>query len=154
MTDARRSRDMSKTIKIALRYLPLLILVFFFTFPLIFMIVSSFKGTNQQIFGDLRSLRAFLPVGELTMANYERVFSDSNFPRYMLNSVILTTITILLSLAVNSMAAYALSRLRWPGQKLILSIIIATLIIPGQATIMPLLLVVSRRWFEPSAFMT
>ncbi|MBP6787944.1 MAG: carbohydrate ABC transporter permease [Candidatus Promineofilum sp.] len=144
MTDARRSRDMSKTIKIALRYLPLLILVFFFTFPLIFMIVSSFKGTNQQIFGDLRSLRAFLPVGELTMANYERVFSDSNFPRYMLNSVILTTITILLSLAVNSMAAYALSRLRWPGQKLILSIIIATLIIPGQATIMPLLLVVSR----------
>ena len=62
----RQSRSMGKTIKLWLRYVPLVILVFFFTFPLIFMIVSSFKGSNQQIFGDLRSLRAFLPVGELT----------------------------------------------------------------------------------------
>jgi ABC-type glycerol-3-phosphate transport system permease component len=69
MIDARRSRDMSKTIKIALRYLPLLILVFFFTFPLIFMIVSSFKGSRS---GDLR----FAPSCRwaTTMANYERVF--------------------------------------------------------------------------------
>jgi len=123
---------------------PLLLLVFFFTFPLVFMIVSSFKGSNQQIFADLRSIRAFLPTGELTTANYERVFTDSNFVRYMLNSIFLTAVTIILALTVNSMAAYALSRLKWPGQKLILSIIIATLIIPGQATIMPLLLLVSR----------
>jgi multiple sugar transport system permease protein len=143
-TTARQRRSSSKTLKTALRYAPLVILVFFFTFPLIFMIVSSFKGSNQQIFADLRTIRAFLPVGDLTTANYDRVFTDSNFVRYMLNSLLLTSITIILSLAVNSMAAYALSRLRWPGQKLILSIIIATLIIPGQATIMPLLLLVSR----------
>ena len=42
------------------------------------------------------------------------------------------------------MAAYALSRLKWRGQKIILSIIIATLIIPGQAVIMPLLFLVTR----------
>jgi multiple sugar transport system permease protein len=71
------------------------------------------------------------------------VFENSNFPRYLLNSVSISVITILLSLTINSMAAYALSRLKWRGQKLILSIIIATLIIPGQATIMPLLLLVA-----------
>ncbi|MBK7219724.1 MAG: carbohydrate ABC transporter permease [Candidatus Promineofilum sp.] len=141
---ARQSRSTGKTIKLWLRYVPLVLLVFFFTFPLIFMIVSSFKGTNQQIFSDLRSLRAFLPVGDLTTANYDRVFTDSNFPRYMLNSIVITAGTIGLSLLVNSMAAYALSRLRWPGQKLVLSIIIATLIIPGMATVMPMLLLVSR----------
>jgi multiple sugar transport system permease protein len=129
---------------LALRYVPLLILLFVFVFPLVFMIVSSFKGSNQQIFGDLRSIRAFLPVGELTLENYNRVFTDSNFPRYMINSIFLAAITILLTMFVNSLAAYALSRLKWRGQKLILSIIIATLIIPGQATIMPLLLLVSR----------
>ena len=129
---------------LALRYVPLLILLFIFVFPLVFMIVSSFKGSNQQIFGDLRSVRAFLPVGDLTLDNYNRVFTDSNFPRYMLNSIFLAVSTIVLVLFVNSLAAYALSRLRWTGQKLILSIIIATLIIPGQATIMPLLLLVSR----------
>lgn len=140
----KRRGSVRKPLKTALRYIPLLLLIFFFTFPLVFMIVSSFKGSNQQIFTDLRSARAFLPVGDLTMANYERVFTDSNFPRYMANSIFLSAITVVLALIVNSVAAYALSRLRWPGQKLVLSIIIATLIIPGQATIMPLLLLVSR----------
>ena len=140
----RRPRSGGKALRTTLRYVPLLLLVFFFAFPLVFMIVSSFKGSNQQIFADLRSIRAFLPTGELTTANYERVFTDSNFVRYMLNSIFLTAVTIILALTVNSMAAYALSRLKWPGQKLVLSIIIATLIIPGQATIMPLLLLVSR----------
>ncbi len=137
------SEQLKKRIKLVLRYIPLVLLLFFFTFPLIFMINSSFKTSNAQIFTDLRSIRAFLPVGELTMANFQRVFRDSNFPRYIVNSLGITAVTIFLSLAVNSMAAYALSRLKWRGQKAILSIIIATLIIPGQATIMPLLILVA-----------
>ena len=140
----RRRQPINKYLITVLKYVPLLILVFFFTFPLVFMIVSSFKGSNQVIFSDLRSIRAFLPVGDLTLANYDRVFTDSNFPRYLANSVGIAVVTILLALLVNSMAAYALSRLKWPGQKLILSIIIATLIIPGAASIMPMLLLVSR----------
>ena len=137
------SKQLKRALKMGARYIPLLILIFFFIFPLVFMIVSSVKASNQQIFTDLRSLRAFLPVGNLTLDNFRFVFENSNFPRYLLNSVLLTTITILLALTVNSMAAYALSRLRWRGQKVVLSIIIATLIIPGQATIMPLLLLVA-----------
>jgi multiple sugar transport system permease protein len=140
----RRRKPLGKRLLVALKYVPLIILVFFFIFPLVFMIVSSFKGSNQAIFSDLRSIRAFLPVGELTLANFERVFRDSNFPRYIANSLGISAVTIVLALFINSMAAYALSRLRWPGQKLILTIIIATLIIPGQASIMPLLLLVSR----------
>ncbi|MCA9951405.1 MAG: carbohydrate ABC transporter permease [Anaerolineales bacterium] len=127
-----------------LRYIPLFFLLFVFTFPLVFMIVSSFKTSNVQVFSDLRSVRAFLPVGDLTLDNYKIVFQNSNFPRYLFNSAMISIVTIFLALAVNSMAAYSLSRLKWRGQKLILSVIIATLIIPGQATMMPLLLLVSR----------
>lgn len=136
-------RQWQKALTTGLRYVPLLILIFFFTFPLVFMIVSSFKASNQQIFADLRSARAFLPVGELTLDNFKFVFENSNFPRYLLNSVSISIVTIALSLMINSLAAYALARLKWRGQKLVLSIIIATLIIPGQATIMPLLLLVA-----------
>ena len=142
-SNRRRGGQVKKTLKLALRYVPLLFLVFFFTFPLVFMIVSSFKVNNVQIFRDLRSVRAFLPVGELTLDNIRSVFANSNFPRYLINSLSISAITIMLSLAVNSMAAYALSRLKWRGQKLVLSIIIATLIIPSQAVIMPLLLLVA-----------
>lgn len=140
----RSSKKARRWTKTALRYLPMLILMFFFTFPLVFMIISSFKTSNVQVFNDLRSLRAFLPVGELTLNNYIAVFENSNFPRYLANSIGISIITIILALAVNSMAAYALSRLKWRGQKIVLSIIIATLIIPGQAVMMPLLLLATR----------
>jgi multiple sugar transport system permease protein len=130
--------------ELMLNYLLLILLTFFFIFPLLFMIVSSFKASNLQIFSDLRSLRAFLPVGDLTLANYQSVFNNSNFPRYLTNSLLITAVIMALALWINSMAAYALSRLKWPGQKIILTIIIATLILPFEAYVMPLLLLVSR----------
>jgi multiple sugar transport system permease protein len=142
-TVSRTSNETRKILMTVLKYIPLLLLLFFFTFPLLFMIASSFKGSNQQIFADLRTVRAFLPVGDVSLDNFRFVFENSNFPRYLLNSVIISAITILLTIIINSMAAYALSRLKWPGQRLILAIIIATLIIPGQATLMPLLLLVA-----------
>ncbi|MCB0003265.1 MAG: carbohydrate ABC transporter permease [Anaerolineae bacterium] len=125
------------------QYATNLILVIFFIFPLVFMIMASFKP-NDQIFADLRSLRAFLPVGDLSLTNYQAVFAKSKFPRFLFNSLFISVTTILLSLIVNSMLAYALSRLKWAGQKLVLAIIIATLIIPGETVIMPLLLLVSK----------
>lgn len=120
-----------------------IVLVCFFAFPLVFMIMSSFKA-NDQIFADLRSLRAFLPVGELSLANYQAVFEKSKFFRFLGNSIFISLTTIALALVVNSMMAYALARLKWPGQRLVLAIIIATLIIPAETVIMPLLLMVSR----------
>lgn len=81
----------------------------FFIFPLVFMVVSSFKG-NQQIFADLRSLRAFMPVGDLSLANYTSVFEKSKFFRFLLNSLFVSVITIALALLVNSLVAYALFR--------------------------------------------
>lgn len=120
-----------------------LVLAGFFIFPIVFMVMSSFKS-NDQIFSDLRSLRAFLPVGDLSLANYDAVFTRSQFFRFLANSIGISAATIFLALIVNSMVAYALSRMVWPGRKLLLAIIVATLIIPGETVIMPLLLLVSK----------
>jgi multiple sugar transport system permease protein len=140
---SKLSKQLRKAISTVLKYIPLIILLIYFIFPLMFMIASSFKASNQQIFADLRSIRAFLPGRDASLDNFIFVFENSNFPRYLANSIGLAAITIFLSLSVNSLAAYALSRLKWAGQKFILAVIIATLIIPGQATIMPLLLLVA-----------
>ncbi len=137
------SRRRGKVVNLALQYAINALLVFMFIFPIVFMIMASFKP-NAQIFADLRSFRAFLPVGDLTFDNYYSVFTRSRFPRFLFNSVFISAVTIGLALFVNSMAAYALSRLRWTGQKLVLAIIIATLIIPGETVIIPLLLMVSK----------
>ena len=119
----------------------LLVLVFFF--PILFMASASLKTSNDVIFSDMESIRGLLPVGALTLNNYVAVFQLSPFLRFLLNSIIVSTISVLLGVFFNSLAAFALSRLQWKGQKLVLTLIIATLIIPFETIVIPLLLLVN-----------
>jgi multiple sugar transport system permease protein len=139
-----RSMRLRRASAAAGQYLILILLTGIFIFPLVFMIVSSFKASNTQIFADLRSIRAFLPVGNISLDNYRSVFQNSKFPRFLLNSIGISAAMIFLSLTINSMAGYALSRLRWKGQRIVLAVIIATLIVPFQTIAIPLLLMVSK----------
>jgi multiple sugar transport system permease protein len=92
------------------KYVVRILLALFFAFPLLFMFVSSLKP-DTQIFADLSSLKAFLPVGDISLDNYTGVFQTAPAARFLINSVLITAVTILLGLLVNSMAAFALSRL-------------------------------------------
>ncbi|MFZ2166377.1 MAG: carbohydrate ABC transporter permease [Propionibacteriaceae bacterium] len=109
-----------------------------FGLPLVFMMVSSFKP-DQQIFGDLGSVNAFLPVGDISLDNYLGVFDRVPFAQFILNSVMVSVLTVILGILVNSMAAFALSRIEFRGQKVILSVILATLIVPFETLALPLL---------------
>jgi multiple sugar transport system permease protein len=120
-----------------------LLLVLAFIFPLLFMVSASFKTSNDVIFSDMESIRGLLPVGALTLNNYVTVFQVSPFLRFLLNSVFVSAVSVLLGVFLNSMAAFALSRLKWKGQALVLTIIIATLIIPFETIAIPLLLLVN-----------
>ncbi|RZB13874.1 carbohydrate ABC transporter permease [Streptomyces sp. F001] len=113
------------------------VLALVFALPLVFMLVSSFKP-DDQIFSDLGSLRAFLPVGALSLDNYTGVFERVPAARFLLNSVVISSVTVVLGLIVNSLAAFALSRMRWPGRKAVLTVVIATLIVPFETFALPL----------------
>jgi len=108
-----------------------------FAFPLLFMFVSSLKP-DQQIFGDLASFAAFLPVGNISLDNYAAVFDRVPAARFLINSVGVSVVTVTLGILVNSLAAFALSRMRVPGKGIILTVIIATLIIPFETLALPL----------------
>ncbi|WP_221354388.1 carbohydrate ABC transporter permease [Streptomyces beigongshangae] len=114
-----------------------IVLALVFALPLVFMLVSSFK-TDDQIFGDLGSPSAFLPVGALSLDNYTGMFERVPAAQFLLNSVLISSITVVLGIIVNSLAAFALSRMRWPGRKLVLTVIIATLIVPFETFALPL----------------
>jgi multiple sugar transport system permease protein len=114
-----------------------IVLALVFALRLLFMVVSSFKS-DDQIFSDLGSLRAFLPVGALSLDNYTGVFERVPAAQFLLNSVLISSITVVLGIIVNSLAAFALSRMRWPGRKLVLTGIIATLIVPFETFALPL----------------
>lgn len=114
-----------------------IVLALVFALPLLFMLVSSFKP-DDQIFSDLGSLRAFLPVGAMSLDNYTGVFERVPAARFLLNSVLISSITVVLGIIVNSLAAFALSRMRWPGRKAVLTAVIATLIVPFETFALPL----------------
>jgi multiple sugar transport system permease protein len=118
-------------------YLALVGLSVFFLFPLVFMFVSSLKP-DGQILSDLSSWQAFLPLGDISLRNYSEVFERVPVGRFMLNSILVTVGITGLGLVINSMAGFALSRMRWRGRGLVFSLVIAILIIPFETIAVPL----------------
>ncbi|TIM23351.1 MAG: carbohydrate ABC transporter permease [Mesorhizobium sp.] len=130
-------------LRLFVRYLVLCLIALIFIFPLVFMINSSFKPDNQLL-ADTSSLRAFLPVGDISLNNYFGAFQRAPVGLFVLNSVLVTGATVLLSLLICSLAAFSFAFLRWKGRDVLLSIVIATLIIPFETIAIPLLLLVSK----------
>jgi multiple sugar transport system permease protein len=114
-----------------------------FLFPIVFMVVSSLKP-DFQILQDSASLRAFLPLGEISLNNYSEAFKRAPTGLFIFNSVLTTALTVALGLVTNSMAGFALTIPRWPGRAAALTAIIATLIVPFETIAIPLLLIVSK----------
>jgi multiple sugar transport system permease protein len=128
------------------------LLVLFFAFPIVFMFISSFKP-DAQIFEDLTSLKAFLPVGEMSLDNYRGVFERVPAARFFINSIVIAGATVVAGIVINSMAAFALSRLRWGGRRVVLSAIIATLIVPFETFALPLVWWVNKLpWLQLNGF--
>ena len=115
-----------------------------FILPLFWMISSSFK-TEQQIYSDMTSLRAFFPnLKNFTVKPYTELLSSYNIFRNMLNSLFYSVITVASSLVINSLAGYALAKMKIPFKKIFMIAIVGLIIVPTEATILPMYLIVNR----------
>lgn len=136
-------RPENRGLRLAVRYLVLILVAAIFVFPLVFMIVSSLKP-DAQLLRDTGSLRAFLPVGDISFDNYTAAFERAPIGLFVLNSVFVTVTTVVASIFLCSLAGFAFVYLRWRGRDLLLSVTLATLIVPFETIAIPLLLIVSR----------
>lgn len=130
-------------LRLVVRYAVLVLIAVIFVFPLVFMLISSLKP-DAQLLADTSSLKAFLPVGDISFHNYTAAFKRAPVGLFILNSVIVTGVTVVLSLLVCSSAAFVFVFVNWQGRDLILSIILATLIVPFETIAIPLLLISSK----------
>jgi multiple sugar transport system permease protein len=134
--------------RVLLNYVFMSLLAVFFLFPIVFMLVTSFKNNEMQILTDMSSLNAFVPYGSLGIQNFRDVFRQLEFGRLLFNSTFIMLVTVLLGLFANSLIAYALARLRFTGRNMLLTVIVALIIVPFEAVAIPLLLLVNRLpWF-------
>ena len=127
---------------LVLRYALLIVIALIFIFPLVFMVVSSLKP-DAQLLRDASSIRAFLPVGDISLDNYFAAFERAPIALFVFNSVLVTGLTVASALLVGSLAAFAFTFLNWHGRDVIFTIILATLILPFETIAIPLLLEVN-----------
>lgn len=79
----------------------------------------------------------FIP-GEFRFENFVRVFtSNLNFGRFLINSLVLVLFSIIGQVMISSLVAYAFARLRAPGKEVIFIILLATMMIPTEVTLIP-----------------
>ncbi|MER8007210.1 MULTISPECIES: carbohydrate ABC transporter permease [unclassified Streptomyces] len=120
-------------------YAVLSVLAFVFVLPVLYLILGSFKPSDQVLNG----LTGFLPT-HLSFDNYRAVLNsfDSDatgyFWRFMGISLLLATVVVFGGLIVNSMAAYGLTRLRWRGQGAVFTVVLLLMLVPFEAVAVPL----------------
>ena len=139
---AQISQD-NRGLRLVVRYTVLCLIAAIFSFPLIFMVISSLKP-SQQLLADAHSFRALLPVGDISLNNYFDAFKRAPVALFVFNSVLVTGVTVIASLAVCSAAAFAFAFVKWKGRDLALTVILATLIVPFETIAIPLLLEASK----------
>ena len=107
-------------------------------YPLLWMVASSFK-TQETIFSDISLIpKAF------HFENYYLAIRESDFGRYFLNSVFYTVSVVFGIVIISSLAAYAFSRLRFPGRNIIFIVFIAAMMIPLPGSFVPLFVLLNK----------
>jgi multiple sugar transport system permease protein len=101
-------------------------------FPFIWMILTSFKPFEET----LRSPPTVFPI-IWRPENYAEAWRAANFPRFFMNSGIISLSTVLGTLVTSTLAAYAFARLRFPGREAFFLLFLGTMMIPQEVTLIP-----------------
>jgi len=133
MSEMSRDKPMAIVLK-SLVYCALCSYLVIVLFPMLWLLYTSLK-TDREIFLDPFSLPA---LDDLQWVNFTNAWAKGFFGDYFFNSVLLTVATVLGSLLLSAMAAYALARFTFPGVRPLFFYFLAGLMVPLQLAIVPL----------------
>lgn len=114
-------------------------------FPFYWMLVSSLKSNTEAT----ASPPTFWPKA-LQWANYGSAWASAPFGRYFLNTIIVSVCQVVGVLLVASLAAYAFARMEFHGKNAVFTVFLATLMIPGEVTLIPNFVIVTKwlGWYD------
>ena len=138
MSSYRSSQRVLRT----LLYVVICVLGFAFIFPFLWMIVSSFK-LNRDVLAI--PIQFFPPTWNwMSYVNVFTKFPDFNFPRFILNSFIVTAVAVVFCLFLSATAGYGFAKYKFKGNGLLFMIVLATIMISFEAIVVPLFILVRR----------
>jgi multiple sugar transport system permease protein len=117
--------------------LPLAVLTFLFMLPIVWMTTTSFQAGEKMF----QLTTEWIP-SVWHPENYPNALSRSAFPRFFLNSAIVSASVMLGNLIFCTLAGYGLAKYRFRGDRLLLLVILSTLMLPLEVTLVPTFLVI------------
>ena len=126
---------MKKKLKKVILYIPATLLLIISVYPMLWTLCGSINTESQLG-------RLSLIPEEITLRNFTTIFTEYEFTTYIANTVFYSIIVMICSLVVNSMAAYALARLKFRGKKIVFVLVISTMMIPFSVTMIPLFVII------------
>ena len=128
----------AETVKTAAVYVALYGTAFLFVVPYWHMFATSLMP-RRQIYSDVPHL---IP-SEITFRWYERLLSESLIVQWTINTLILAAVTTVVVVIIDAMIAYSLTRLEWPGRRVVFSVIVASFMVPGIVNLVPVFMIAS-----------
>ncbi len=108
-------------------------------FPIYWMFATAFQTSGGAV-----ALPPQLIPDPATLRGFEKLFSTPNLVRWTFNSVFVAVVTTLIYVLISSMAGYALAKRDFPGRRLIFTMYVASVLVPGMLTVVTTYLVVVR----------
>ena len=132
------SRKLSTGHKIALILFSIMLFVLIL-FPFYWIILSSFKNFLEIFEVPIR----FVPK-RLDFTNYKEVFTEYHIGTYLINSVVVTVTTVLITTSISTMASFSLTRLQFKGSKAFVKFLQMSQMFPVVVILVPLYLMCTR----------
>lgn len=132
------SSHVARYLSQAVLYLLMIAIALIFVFPFIWSFLTSVKSTDEVFDG-------FSLPAVWRWDNYVRALQSYNLLHYLFNSTFVSLIVAIAQVALASTAGYAFSRLHFPGRDLLFVAVVATMMVPSQATLVPLFIMV-KNW--------
>jgi sn-glycerol 3-phosphate transport system permease protein len=113
-------------------YLPIVLATLVVVLPLLWMVLASFKSPSELLTQNLDVL-----PNSLAPTNYAEAADTVPFGRLFFNSVLVTAVGAVIKVVLAVLTAYALVFVRFPGKKIIFALVLATLMVPPQVSLLP-----------------
>ncbi|GAA0135097.1 carbohydrate ABC transporter permease [Paenibacillus sp. YSY-4.3] len=129
----------SKNVGLVVMSVVLLAVSLVMLLPFLIMVLTSFKTM-----GEIQSPTFSLFPKVWHFDNYAEALSRGDWLKYFYNSFVVTIITVVVSLVLNSMAGYSFARLRFPGRDLLFFSVLIGIMVPAQTTMIPTFLMMKQ----------
>lgn len=132
-----KARNRKKKIYSVISYSILILWVIITIIPLYWMLISSFRDTTVSV-----SFKPEWFPSKVTLATYVRFLTETDALRWLFNSIFVSSVLTLSNVIFSSLAGYAFAKLRFPGRNTIFWLLLGTMMIPAQVTLIPVYIMI------------